>query len=395
MKVVFPAIKENEKFFFIIYGIYLIVTILGTSFYARYMVPFYGAAIKACILAVFIQDLFVNKYTPKSLVIALLFTALGLISVRYSMDPIHLLSMLVFIYCARNINFEKIALFTIFVSGFLLVFVIFSAFFGIIDDYKIVDERVRDYLGFRYSLFGPTILFNITSLYIYLRKNKATVPMLLLLFVFNTWIFAKTDGRLSYGVSLMVLAAAILLKNSKVNIFIEKSRLIKWVAVFSYVLCFIVSIYTAINYNHNVKWQRDINRVLTGRLWLSHNAMLNHGAPLFGEKIEYVGNGLDAYGNNASKTRAYTYIDNLYIQMLHSYGVLFIAFYLLVHTYTVYKCYKEKNYYAMMILFVIAIRCIIDDLSFRLYYNTFWFIVGNAVIGNIRVIQNARKINKA
>ena len=54
-----------------------------------------------------------------------------------------------------------------------MVFIIVSAQLGIIQDYIYSNvARVRHYLGFRYALFGPTFLFNITGLVLYVKKAK-------------------------------------------------------------------------------------------------------------------------------------------------------------------------------------------------------------------------------
>ena len=77
--------------------------------------------------------------------------------------------MILFIYCARSIDFRKIAKFSLLESILLLFLVIFSSKIGIITNYISTEGgRIREYLGFRYALFSPMILFEAIILFFHL-----------------------------------------------------------------------------------------------------------------------------------------------------------------------------------------------------------------------------------
>jgi hypothetical protein len=47
------------------------------------------------------------------------------------------------------------------------------------------------------------------------------------------------------------------------------------------------------------------------------------------------------------------------------------------------KNYKDKEYFAVLILTFYALHSMVDDLALYLYYNTFWFIIGSTLISTI------------
>ena len=100
------------------------------------------------------------------------------------------------------------------------------------------------------------------------------------------------------------------------------------------------------------------------------------------------------YGNQS--TKAYTYVDSFYIQTLQHYGIIFEIVLLVIFTLTMIRVKKTNDIYLYMILSAIAVHFIIDDLQLHFYYNTFWFVIGNALMSNMSLlISNVNKKKKA
>ena len=73
--------------------------------------------------------------------------------------------MFLYIYCGRRIHFAKIAGFTLNLSIATVLVVVLSGYLGIIDNVVTAKNgRIREYLGFRYALYLPGILLNMTAL---------------------------------------------------------------------------------------------------------------------------------------------------------------------------------------------------------------------------------------
>ena len=109
---------------------------------------------------------------------------------------------------------------------------------------------------------------------------------------------------------------------------------------------------------------------------------MTYGVSLFGNRnITWVGSGLDPMGNRASGT--YLYVDNLYLQIMQKYGIIFFVVYILLFTLVLFKCLKRKEYHLFMLLVALAARGFLDDLSLQLYYNTFWFPIGRMLLATV------------
>jgi len=111
---------------------------------------------------------------------------------------------------------------------------------------------------------------------------------------------------------------------------------------------------------------------------------------VLGQKISWVGNGLNAYGQK--NVNMYTYVDCLYIQILQRYGIVFTSCWLIILTATIYRCYRTKDYHLMIILTLIAGHCIIDDLTLYIYFNTFWFAIGVLLVKTVEANAVAKKV---
>ena len=370
--------KSQDIIFWISYALFLIFGILSTSFYYKYFIGTPYSIIKyLCIGLLFFRELTIRKYNIQSLLIGLVFVALVLIT-RSQASVSTVAFILIYVFCARNVEFEDIAWFSIWISSITVAFIIVSAQLGIIQDYIYSSAaRVRHYLGFRYALFGPTFLFNITGLVLYVKKAKIKWKELAVLVAINWWMFVMTNSRLSFYLSVLMVFLFGVLK-VRPNFFAFK-RVLCWGMVFAFVLSFVVSVYFTVTYNPGVEWKYQLNTVLGGRLRLGQSSLLQSGISLFGQKVEMVGNGLDAFGNK--NINPYNYVDSFYIQILQRYGIIFSIVWIAILTFTLYCSYKINDYYMMICLVFIAGHCIIDDLSLSLYYNTFWF-AGSIVMKN-------------
>lgn len=368
--------KKEERLFFISYGLCLITSILYLSLYYQYFIglPHRIISVVFILLAV-LQELINHKFSIKSFVglgiCGLLFLLLQ--RVASSMGQSVTACICLYVYCARNISFRKIAKFTLWVSGVTMALVILSGYAGIIPNHIYQSgSRIREFLGFRYTLYPATILFNITCLYIYIRKQRITLLECGALLLINLWMYMKTDARTVFAMSVLLLLVAVLLKYAPE--IMEKCKAIAWLMIFSFVICAVFSLSMTLAFDDSVPWMHTADRFLSGRLSLAQNSLNEYGVTAFGEELSWTGNGLDGYGQES--TEAYTWVDCFYVQFLQRYGaVLFLAF-LFITVIAMHEFYKAKAYHLMIIMACIALRCVIDDLSQYFYLNTFWIVVG-------------------
>ena len=364
--------------FFISYGLYILVTLLNTSFYAIYINSHLKLCMIICISIIIFKEILCERIKIKEIFYLLICSFLSLIMLLRT-NGITIFPIFFFLYGARRIEFKKIAKFTLIESVILFLFIILSAKSGIILNYiSTSNGRTREYLGFRYSLYSQMIMFNITALYLYIcsKSKKTSVIKFALLMFINYLLFKYTDSRLSFYLAiLLIIITFIISKKPKI---LDNRKIICLLATLSFIISAVFSLYMIFHYDSSNIWMRNLNETLGNRLLLGYNSLREYPINLFGHDVKYIGNGLNIYGQKTIGT--YNYVDCLYLNILEKYGTVFSIVYLGLLTYVSNKAWKDKNYVLLIILSFYALHGIIDDLEIYLYYNTFWFIISEYFI---------------
>ena len=377
-KTLLRQLPVEDVLYFASYGLFLITSLLSTSFYYRWFIGYPYTWLQVACLAMLIFREYRMGGARQNWMALVVLSLLTVLSLQFTIGNLTRLVPLMFfyIYGARNIHFARIARFSLWVSTLVVCFVVFSGYLGIIDNVVVAKgTRVREYLGFRYALYLPGILLNMTALWIYLRQDKLPVSGVLIWTTVNTIVYLKTDSRISFFLAETLLVVALLLR------FIPFLRRgIRWLwcsLAASYVLSAVFSfVFTGI-YDGTIPWMRRLNSMLESRLSLGKRSLEDHGFGLLGRNISWVGNGLDAFGNAVEGS--YTYVDCFYVKILQRYGAVFTVGLLGLLTWSMVQLWKQKHYLLLLICASVAVHCILDDLSFALHYNTFWIAMGMAI----------------
>lgn len=366
---------EGDLLYFISYGLFLVPSILSTSFfYKDFAGDIYNRIQTLGFVLLVLYEFMSNgkRQYWRGLLVCL---ALLILTIRISQPgtQYQIVLMFAYIYCARNIPFAKIARFSLNVSIVVVLTVVLSSYFGVIQNISAMKNgRIRDYMGFRYALFLPGLLLNMTALWVYIKKNTVSVVGALVWAAANLFVYLRTDSRISFLLAEMLLAAALFMRFCpKVT---EKLKVLWVLAASSFAICAPVSLLFTVLYDGSVGWMRKLNSMLESRLRLGHASLMEHGVTFFGEQIKWLGNGLDAYGNSSVGT--YSYVDCLYVKILQRYGIIFTVAFIGLICWAMYRLYKRKEYHILLICAVVAVHCVLDDLSFSMHYNTFWIAMG-------------------
>ena len=373
------CLVAEDVLYFVSYGLFLIASLLSTTFYYRWFIGYPFSWLQAGCLALLILREYRMGAARQHWTALGILVIMAALALRFTMGNLTRMVPMIFfyIYGARNIHFRRIARFSLWVSALVVTFVVFSGYLGIIDNVVVAKgTRVREYLGFRYALYLPGILLNMTALWIYLKQEQINIPGTVLWTVANTFVYLRTDSRISFVLAVVLLAAALLLrfvprlKKGLYRLWGTLSASYVLSAAFSYV-------FTGI-YDGDIPWMRRLNSMLESRLSLGKRSLEDHGFGFLGRHISWVGNGLDAFGNSGDGS--YTYVDCFYVKILQRYGILFTAGLLSLVTWSLVRLWKQKEYLLLLICASVAVHCILDDLSFALHYNTFWIAMGMAIL---------------
>ena len=369
-----------DALYFLSYGLFLVTSILSTTFYYRYFIGYPLMWIQIVCVAL------LAGYEVHSSIrwghnwIGLAVTV-GMSCIGFSISDGNLNRlvplMILYIYSARNIHFARIARFSLNVSIVVVGIVVLSGYLGVIDNVVTAKgSRIREFLGFRYALFLPGILLNMTGLWIYLNKHKVPIIGSLVWAAVNWFVYVKTDSRISFALAILLLVMGVAMRFlPKV---MEKIQVFWGACTASFVVCGIGSLGLTLAYNGAISWMRKLNSMLESRLSLGKKSLERDGVTFLSRHISWVGNGLDAFGNSTNKV--YTYVDCLYVKILQRYGILFFSALLGICTWAMYKLWKLKEYHIILICVTVAVHCVLDDLSFALHYNTFWMAMGLALL---------------
>lgn len=387
MKISIPAIKKNEQLFFFSYIIFLSFSILTHSFYYRYFAGIYKFIVLFCILVLVGQELINQRLSYKAGIGAVILAAVTLFLIVQGHGDLQIAfaSIFIFTFSAREIEFKKISRITITVTLAILIIVILSSLAGIIPNYHTeINDRSRYYLGFRYALNAPAFLFNVILLETYVKGKNVKIHTIALLLIASYSIYAATDSRLSFFLSVLCLIVMIINKIRGDDF--TNLKVIPRLLVPTFIICFVLSVWLTLTYSSSSLWMRELNTFLGGRLRMGQRSLLLYGVGIFGNHgMEWVGNGLNMYGEK--NTGTYLYVDNLFIQVLQRYGILFTVIFLILATILMYQCYKKKENLLSIMLAFVAAHAMIDDTGLYLHFNTFWILFGPAAFGYLRQRQ--------
>jgi hypothetical protein len=359
--------------FFVGYGIWLISALFYVTLFAP-GVPL--KSIRVVCYAIFLASEASRGDYPKFYVLRAAIMVAAITILINSTGGL-MIDAVVIIFCAQGRSFRTIAKETVTLSIVVLVITITASFVGILPGYSLQDDmRNREFLGFRYPLYPSQILFNVTLLVLYLKRPKIQPILLVALSIANLAMFQLTGSRLSFILSI----TAILLVG--LNPYLARWN---WLHSFaarimsmSFVLAAIIMVFLTVNYDPSNSFIRklDDTSLLAGRFRLGHNALVNYGVPLYGQKLELFGNGLDIYGNKSYlNSLYYNYIDSLYIRLLVNFGIVIFVAFITVFTIIAIRAYARRDITLLVLLAIIACHCTIDDLSMNLYYNTFFLLL--------------------
>ena len=387
-------IKRRELIYYFCYIIYLTYTLLGASFFVKYYISIYTYGVAAILVPLLASEMAYGKYRKKAIILMIPCIIVLLIIMRVSDNSktINILALILFIYGARNMSFERIAKITVLIDFLILFLVIISSKLGIIQNYISYSfGRQREYLGFLYALTPLSIFANAVLLETYINRKKIPIYRIGLYGLIAFALFRATNSRLNFIITIIALFVSLfdrIIKNDK----LIGNIISKVFMCVSFPVCAVISVYLSYTYT-GTGWTAVLNSLLGSRIRLAHNALMQYGITLFGNEIEWSGWGLNSLGEVSSIE--YNYVDNSYVQMLVQYGIIvFVLVLLFFSLLQVFLC-RKNEYFLSMILTIIAFHGLIDDSIFGLAYNTFWLAFSLVISKEYKTFKVLRKSKRS
>ncbi len=304
--------------------------------------------------------------------VAGLFLLLLFMTVAWAGGSLQFATMFALVYCAKNVPFEKVLETTLAMQLIVFISTVFASQTGTLEDHIWeVTTRQRHGLGFTHCMLASHFGLYVSLIYIALVKKMTWLRAIAILAA-NGVLYYFTDGRTDFYLSILFVLLAFVAGNL--------SERLKWEKVWGRLLAVLpfllygISVAVTAMYNEENAILLKLNQILNNRLTLGQRAMETYGFSLFGEKIKWVGASNLYYDSNA----VYNYVDNSYLMMTFTYGVIFVLGYCAAMAYVLYKKTLQMETMIVVCLLITLAFGMINPQSMYLTYNPFLVLLALA-----------------
>lgn len=278
----------------------------------------------------------------------------------------------IFIYAFADCRFDTLIKldFILRLSGFLAT--VLCCALGLAEDYVLKTYRSGGALVLRHSLghAHPNSCFLMVFIllvdYLLLRalkKGRTDLLDTLAVFAFAVLIKEITDCRA--GFALIVLFAILMYVQGRWRV-CQKFPFIPKLLCCSAALCMVLSVVLMLLYRHVPAIGEPLNNVLTKRLSSMSYFFETYGVSLLPTVTQRVST------REAAETGARALVlDNLYANLLISFGLVFTAVYLYLQARIGKLLVKAKRYEYLLVFTILAVYGIVEGMALNLDYNYF------------------------
>lgn len=314
--------------------------------------------------------IFLDDYTTKEICLIIIIIMLLLLN-SISVGGNAVLCLFLFVIGMKGIDFNKVArsMLVWFLIG--LIVTIAASQIGVIENWSYNSAgRERVSLGYFYPSHATSTIFYCVCLLCFVLGNKLKLWHVFLIEVFNIWQYKATDARAGTLMMLFVPIMFYLFKYIRGDI--NKKPIVK-LFVLAFPVSALFSFFTAIFYNGQGLLLK-LNSLISNRLYLANRALQEYGITLFGERIDWIGNG--GVGHiKRSLEGEYNYVDCSYIKIMFDYGIVICAIVVVGFTIASIVAVKKNNKYLLLALSFVAVYSIIEPRLIEIGFNPFVLIL--------------------
>lgn len=322
-----------------------------------------------------------DDYTTKQITIILVIVAILLMN-SVAVKGNTILCLFLFIIGMRGIDFNLVCKVTLVWYLFGITITVLGSQCRLIENWDYTSgERVRRALGYFYPSHATSTMFYTMCLFCYVMGEKLRLWHVCILEALNLMQYKETDARA--GTLLMVVMPIVfwMIRLDKKQI---SNRLYGKALTLAFPVCAIFSIGVSKFYTGKGLLS-TINSLISNRFALANKALNEYGLSLFGQRIEWVGNG--GYGHTFTEfVTPYNYVDCSYVKIMLDYGIIFLLVVIIGYTIASVKALKENDKFLLIALSFIAIYSIIEPRLIEIGFNSFVLVL--VVLVNYRYDRN-------
>lgn len=362
--------EENKKRMFIIaYVIYLFSVILfsskyGEMSYLKLFFPFIRITAYFLICCKLLMDFLEGCFSINEIMIIGLIGVL-LIIVAYVTKDKNMLIYWAFIVAAHDVEFSRIIKWSLWVHLVGLFLIIGSSYLQILENriyYQDGGTRIRESLGFQYTTESSNYFFYTILLWIYWRRERVTWKEIIAMLCISIFLFWKTDTKNSFLLGVAAIIGTLILKYIKYLRDYKKIYSVIAVGIVPMLAFTIVGL--SAKFDASKAWMKQIDKLITGRLFLAKKGYEEYGIHLLGQRIEWI-------GGKPPEGKVYNYVDSSYMQILLNFGVVLFILLLLALIILGICITKNKDTYFLLVFVMFTLHSTFDPQLVWIGYNSF------------------------
>ena len=354
--------------FYVLYILWFLIEIIINCSTAGQRVPYnvYLSVQRLPKYALFLYIILFQNYSFRQLLIILPVTVL----LYYSAWLSHFHELFytwLFIVGMKNSDFNKIALFSLWMLGICIPLYALLCKTGVFPDAGVFrGNQFRTALGFIHpNSFGVRV-FIFTSCWYYVRRNRLTVADYLFVILLSLFVWFVPNSRTS-SICMVLLSALIFLYSNSRFTSSPLCRISDYFLIVSAVFVNLGTVLLSIFYSEQNSAMRLLDKALSGRLSISNQLFHEFGITLFGQQI-YVNMSERIYaglGNTAIN------FDNSYMRILLHWGVLVYVFFSVLTIWGLIYEKRRKNPTLFLILFMVLVYSFSEKILYQGTYCVF------------------------
>ena len=371
----------NSAYQFLCFGCIVVLVfnkVFSTSFLDASLLRHFVRTI-CYVLAVANLVVFIKEKNYKICLIFLSCLLVGILCKKFSSSN-ELLQFAIFTFAFSKVNFRKaVFIFVLTVSVSILI-IMASSCLDLLDENLSFfrDDKVRNAFGFRHPNFlGGLIFFLIMTVWTYCKKNlKNDLLFILTLIIASCFIGTFVDSRTAQYMCIfasIIIACSIVLNKLIKNELFFSSSLVKWLLRSSFLVIALISFDLGYLYSKESPFFVFLDELLSGRLHLVNNAIMNFSITPFGQVLKL--SDLDPFGVTSASSVSYQHLDSLYMAVLYNWGFVSLLVYALIYDMLMKKAIYNHDKKLIVTLICFAIYGISEHFFYLICFDIFIYLV--------------------
>lgn len=295
-----------------------------------------------------------KNYDTKKFLKLITLIMLSIVTYYFSNDKC-ILKLVLLIVASKNIKFDEFIKKDFQLKIILTIIVVIAFFLGITNNVFVYRNGIlRNSFGFIHPNRLGLYLMMICLDYYYIMRKKNILKPLILSLIISVLLFLFVDSRTS--LVIIILCTIFAITNKIINGKILNLKLVKFISKNLFIILSLIVLLLSFKYNVNDDLSYNINKLISGRLYLNQYFLLNYDFSLFGSVVE---------------TTKYLILDCSFLNLLLRFGIfIFIWFYIILHK-SINDMYKNKNYMLIIIFALLICYGFSESFFYKAYTNAF------------------------